>query len=204
MMDSFSSINSMIIHRFTGQITIVQEPSSLLIPVNEAGVFSCKAVCNTTCFGVWIINGSYLQDGTEARRQLESQGFNLSIPPQWNESLREYTIKLLVNASKPVNNSDIQCASSPYGIDFNLNVISKSAKLLVLSSKLRSHNNNDVLSEINILFQIHQYPPTPNLKATQHISFSCGLRLTFGLVTEYNTTTSHLPTKVTKVSAIIE
>ena len=150
-------------HRFTGQITIVQEPSSLLIPVNEAGVFSCKAVCNTTCFGAWIINGSYLQDGTEARRQLESQGFNLSISPQWNNLLREYTITLLVNASETVNNTDIQCAYSLPG-DFNLNVKSKSAKLLVLSvsCKLRSQNNNNVLFKFIFSFRSTSIPQPQN------------------------------------------
>ena len=112
------------------QIRIQKEPSSLLIPVNEIGIFSCKALCTpNTCLGYWIINDSH----TQHKHDYELKGFTFHT--QRNSSNDEYTLMLTVNASEAVNNTRMYCEYSGSGDNDNDIAYSMTATLLVISSK---------------------------------------------------------------------
>ena len=104
---------------------IEEHPSSLLIPVNEIGVFSCVANCsNSQCRGVWLINGDYTHPySDEPEERFVNMGFMFPSdqPPVGNL----HTITLMVNASEAVNNTTIRC-------EFDLGVSSDPATLLVI------------------------------------------------------------------------
>lgn len=100
-------------------------PSSLLVPINEIGVFTCKARC-VQCSGHWIINGLY----TDPEDQFIAKGFMF---PPMQQSDSEILMTLRVNASEVVNNSVISCEFNPNGGEGRSNY-SRSAKLLVITS----------------------------------------------------------------------
>lgn len=108
-------------------IEIVANPSSLLVPVNEMGAFTCKARCNQ-CLGNWIVNDSF----TFRRDQLIEKGFRF-LEDRWNGD--ELTMMLTVNASEAVNNTSISCEFDPNGDGDS--VPSARATLLVISSKYK-------------------------------------------------------------------
>ena len=102
-------------------------PSSLLVPINEIGVFTCKARC-VSCAGFWVINSSY----ADPMDEFIAKGF---IFPPMQQSDSEILMTLRVNASEVVNNSVISCEFSPNGGE-GLRNFSRSAKLLVITSTI--------------------------------------------------------------------
>ena len=109
-------------------LEIVAHPSSLLVPINEIAVFSCKACSCFSCSGYWIINNSY----TEPPDEFIAKGY--SFPPMQNYS-DELLMTLLVNASEEVNNSVISCEFDPSG-GVGSRIQSRSpATLLVIAGK---------------------------------------------------------------------
>lgn len=114
-------------------ITLLEEPSSLLIPANEIGTFSCQALCVThQCTGHWLINNSYSHTSHmyEPKVELLMKGFMF---PANENSGDEYILKLVVNASESVNNTDVRCEFDVSGSSET--VQSMPATLLVISSK---------------------------------------------------------------------
>ena len=107
-------------------LEIVAHPSSLLVPVNEIGVFTCRARCNM-CSGYWIINDSFTQP---ARDQLMIKGFRFP-EDQWQGD--ELTMTITVNASEVVNNTRISCEFDPNG--GGNSVSSSTARMLVINGK---------------------------------------------------------------------
>ena len=106
---------------------ILKEPTSLLIPTNETGNFSCLAQCEGfLCTGYWIINDSE----TVFNKQRMWSRLTHSV----NGNIHTYTLALTVNASDAMNNTTIQCEFEATGDrnDFNQSVI---VKLFVISSK---------------------------------------------------------------------
>ena len=101
-------------------------PSSLLVPINEIGVFTCKARC-VSCSGHWTINYLY----TDPQTKFMEKGFMF---PTMQPSDSELFMVLKVNASEVVNNSVISCEFDPDGGE-GTRVQSKSANLLVITSK---------------------------------------------------------------------
>ena len=106
-------------------VEIVSHPSSLLVPVNEIGIFTCKAHCKS-CSGFWVINGLY----TDPEDEFIEKGF---IFPPMQQSDSEILMSLRVNASEVVNNSVISCEFDSGGGEGCRNN-SRSAKLLVITS----------------------------------------------------------------------
>ena len=121
------------LHFVAGQsiIEFVEQPLSLLIPVNEIGVFSCRVRClPNPCLGFWIINNLHSQD-MHHRSQLELRGFAFT---DTQRVMDEYKLSLTVNASEAANSSMIACEYSMTGV-IRLPSISMAAELLVISSK---------------------------------------------------------------------
>ena len=106
-------------------VEIVSHPSSLLVPINEIGVFTCKARCRS-CSGYWVIDGLY----TEIKDEFIEKGFMF---PPMQQSDSEILMTLRVNASEVVNNSVISCEFDPNSGDRSRNQ-SRSAQLLVITS----------------------------------------------------------------------
>ena len=129
-------------------LEIVAHPSSLLVPVNEIAVFTCKAHSCFSCSGYWIINGLYAEPPDE----FTSKGY--SFPPMQNYS-DELLMTLLVNASEVVNNSVISCEFDPSG-GIGSRIKSGRATLLVITSKkLKRKNLNEGNDNINeFVFQM--------------------------------------------------
>ena len=129
-------------------LEIVAHPSSLLVPINEIAVFSCKARSCFSCSGYWIINNSY----TEPPDEFIAKGY--SFPPMQNYS-DELLMTLLVNASEVVNNSVISCEFDPSG-GIGSRIKSRCATLLVITSKkLKRKNLNEGNDNINeFVFQM--------------------------------------------------
>ena len=103
---------------YAGVLIIEKEPSSLLIPANEIGVFSCQARCH--CNGYWKVNGTR-HHSINTRRMISN----------YTES--SGTLTLTVNASEVMNNTSIQCNYEENGIRTGYNY-SKIVYLLVISS----------------------------------------------------------------------
>ena len=104
---------------YAGVLIIEKEPSSLLIPANEIGVFSCQARCR--CNGYWKVNGTR-HHSIDTRRMISN----------YTES--SGTLTLTVNASEAMNNTSIQCNYEENGIGIGYNY-SAIVYLLVVSSK---------------------------------------------------------------------
>ena len=109
-----------------GEVIIVKEPSPLLIPADNVGVFSCKALCDGVlhCSGYWIINGTLHHTVTEPRMNSNYQEEN------------ENTLTLTVNVSEAMNGTSIQCR---YEADGDNNGYNKSATVhlfLILSMQM--------------------------------------------------------------------
>ena len=112
-----------------GEVIIVKEPSSLLIPADKVGVFLCKALCDGVpgCWGYWIINGT-------PRYTVNEPQMNSTY--QRNTSENENTLTLTVNASEAMNGTSIQCR---YEADGDNNGSDKSATVflyLILSMQM--------------------------------------------------------------------
>ena len=112
-------------------LEIVANPSSLLVPVNEEGAFTCKARCNQ-CSGNWIVNDSFIISASK-KDQLTGKGFQF-FEDRWNGN--ELTMMLTVNASEAVNNTNISCEFDPNGDGDS--IPSARATLLVISSKYKT------------------------------------------------------------------
>ena len=105
-------------------------PSPLLIPANEIGMFSCKALCEGfQCTGFWIINDTQRITVNEQRMM-----------SHYSSSGNEYTLTLTVNASEAMNNTRIQCKYEASG---NVHGITRSAtvSLFVISSMNQKNSN---------------------------------------------------------------
>ena len=115
-----------------GTIVFEEQPSSLLIPVNEIGVFSCAASCSPSqCVGRWTINGHYTHPyGNQPSDVFVKLGF--IFPPDRSQG-NKHTMTLMVNASEAVNNMTIACEFelNPHS-EYNL---SETATLLVISGE---------------------------------------------------------------------
>ena len=110
---------------------ILEHPSSLMIPVNSTGSFSC--VCNGSCqLGKWVINGTHTDIHSEGRSQSEEKGFIFTKPEKCQST---YTYTLTVNASEIINDTVIFCDFEPSGNSLNGSISSMKATLLVISSK---------------------------------------------------------------------
>ena len=104
---------------------IVKEPLPLLIPVNESGIFSCKALCmGVQCTGHWIINGRQYNEVNEHGMM---SNFSYS-------HTHERTLTLTVNASESMNNTSIKCRYEAL-IGANYIIDSATVYLFVMSSK---------------------------------------------------------------------
>lgn len=102
---------------------IIEHPSSLMIPVNAVGSFSCA--CNDSRWrGYWIINGSYI-DSNDKRSKFEEIGFSFT------KNGSAYT--LTVNASEAINNTLLFCDFEPIGNNLNSSISTMNAMLLVIS-----------------------------------------------------------------------
>ena len=101
----------------------MKEPLPLLIPVNESGIFSCKALCmGVHCTGHWIINGHQYNEVNEDGMMSH---FSYS-----HTHVR--TLTLTVNA---LNNTSIQCRYEVLIGDMNHIIDSATVYLFVMSSK---------------------------------------------------------------------
>ena len=111
--------------------TFLEQPSSLLIPVNRIGVFSCRAHCAArSCDWYWIINN----ESRSNQAVQQQKGFSSQISQ--NTSTKEYILTLTVNASTSVNNTNIQCQYSLGGDNDPVgDWRSRLATLLVVSGK---------------------------------------------------------------------
>jgi hypothetical protein len=104
------------------------------VPVNEVGVFTCTARCNS-CSGNWIVNGSYTISGP-ARQQLMRKGFRFHENHSNGDKL---TMMLIVNASEAVNDTRVSCEFEPNGDGDS--VPSATATLLVISGELKKNEH---------------------------------------------------------------
>lgn len=118
-------------------VEIVSHPSSLLVPINEIGIFTCKAHCRS-CSGFWVINGLY----TDPEDQFIEKGF---IFPPMQRSDSEILMTLRVNASEVVNNSVISCEFDSGGGEGCRNY-SRSAQLLVITSIINYCSMNLIIN----------------------------------------------------------
>ena len=112
-----------------GAIVIEKQPSSLLIPVNEIGVFSCVASCSSPqCVGRWRINDSYAHpyNSNEPDEMFVNMGF--MFPPDQTYQ-NQHTLTLMVNASEAVNNIRLQCE---FRVGITEYASSETANLLVI------------------------------------------------------------------------
>ena len=129
---------------------ILQNPSSLLLPVHHEATLTCRAICivGHSCTGHWLINGSYSH--TQLTHQPKAvflmKGFEfLAIRRTGNE----YTLTLRVNASAAVNNTSIQCEFDVSGTsDRNWTT---TAEILVIASE----QNNEINYIILILKKVY-------------------------------------------------
>ena len=106
-------------------IQLVEQPSTLLLPVNKSGTFSCKAQCDHYCAAFWVLNNSMtlLSNTTRMHYSVQFQG---------NTSL---ALTLTVNASSTLNNTGIACRYEPTGDRHGIVQSNTTAVLLVLSGK---------------------------------------------------------------------
>jgi hypothetical protein len=145
-------------------LEIVAHPSSLLVPVNEIGVFTCTARCaRVSCSGYWIINNLY----TDPEDEFIEKGFTF---PPMQQSDSELLMTLRVNASEAVNDSVISCEFDYSGGEGDRNQ-SKRAKLLVITS---INHNKLLFCELNLICVSHAGSPlsrNPVLeKNTTHVT----------------------------------
>ena len=125
---------------------IVKEPLPLLIPVNESGMFSCKALCvGFQCTGYWIINSR--QHNVVNEQGMISHFSN-------SQTHDEYTLTLTVNASESMNNTSIRCR---YEALFGTNHIIDSATvyLFVMSSKTNYYSIIATSTDSTTTFRFH-------------------------------------------------
>ena len=109
-------------------IAIEEHPLSLLVPVNETAIFSCKAKCESGCLVLWGINGNmYQYDPLE----IQQNGFTFSLDKDNGSIIMNVT----VNATEAINNTDIYCVFEKDGDNVLLSVRSKNATLLVITGK---------------------------------------------------------------------
>ena len=124
-------LNYVRLSRCTGQdansmIQIVQEPSSLIIPVGETGTFHCTASCLHECQGRWRINGTLLADADSRGMHSEFRPGNVSYG---------YTLILTVHASIMLNNTSVSCRYQSVGDPERHEDLRSTAFLFVVSRK---------------------------------------------------------------------
>ena len=104
-------------------------PASILVPVNSFAVFECRAYCGQWCSFYWTIDGSSASHQNQKNRFME-RGFSfLNSPPENNI----YSIRLSVNASVLVNNTQLSCVATIRTPDITHVNRSSDATLLVTS-----------------------------------------------------------------------
>ena len=106
-------------------LVIEEEPSSLLIPVNQLATFSCRSSCNT-CIGRWYVNGS-ITISNSGNPYPEYSNF---IFIQTDDG----SLVLKVNASEALNNTRVYCKFRGSGAS-TASAQSETATLLVISSE---------------------------------------------------------------------
>ena len=119
----------MIIYYHLGQV-IDEHPLSLLIPINEAAVFLCRAHCiNKTCTSIhWVINNTSL----ESENVRSMSGFIFSLDKMNHGDELEYITILTVNATEVINNTVVYCVFEESGDKGGSNH-SHNATLLVIT-----------------------------------------------------------------------
>ena len=91
-------------------------------------VFTCQAYCARRCDIEWIIENNNTA-GTHQRTWFESRGFNFFRSDPVNMT---YTIKLTVNASTSINDSELLCSVILLGSNNkHILLLSNAAMLLV-------------------------------------------------------------------------
>lgn len=108
------------VHSAEHDVRLVEGPSTLLLPVNENGTFSCKALCDHVCSAYWVINGSDLPP--DMLRMHQQYDGNTSVG---------YTLTLTINASHTFNNTRIACRYEANGVRDDID-LSTSAFLFVI------------------------------------------------------------------------
>ena len=110
-------------------IYIQEGPKSLLIPVNTNAVFTCQAYCAKRCDIDWFINNNNTANSHQ-RIWFESIGFRFSRLEKINMT---YTVRLTVNASISINDTELWCSVIVDSITTDDRVMSHPATLLVLT-----------------------------------------------------------------------
>lgn len=116
----------------TWDITIVEHPSSLVVPVNATAVFSCTARCTPSpcdLMGQWLVNDTFITDSI-------------------HHSCDNLSMILMLNTSNASNGSKVRCY-------FDLNEIfsinehedSEIASLILMDGELQSILGH---SELNV------------------------------------------------------
>ena len=142
-------------HAAAGQhIQLVEEPSTLLLPVNQIGSFTCKGRCDHECSAYWVINSSDLLQNTSRMHQ----HFH-------GDTSRVHTLTLNINASDTFNNTEIRCRYEPNGDRPGI-VLSDPPSFLFIISGMKMMMNESVIT-LN-LAQSNQYHQTPLLKEMPH------------------------------------
>ena len=103
-------------------IIIIENPMSLLVPVNSTVVFTSRALCNVTCSAHWKVNDSY------------SLGNNFVPTP--SEIGSDVTATLTVVALVSENNTEVVCEFDGIGDNGGL-VNSDSATLFIILGNIR-------------------------------------------------------------------
>ena len=86
---------------------VEQHPVSLLIPVDETAVFTCKAKCDNRCTVYWVINGTDIYD-EQQHSQFQQMGFTFSHHKD-SQNSSMYNTRLTVNATEAINNTNVSC-----------------------------------------------------------------------------------------------
>ena len=106
---------------------ISESPESLLVPVNTNAMFRCQAYCVSVCDIDWIING--VTANPHQRTIFKNRGFTFFGLEQVNTT---YTVRLAINASANVNDTELWCNVILDGDVIHAPVRSSHAKLLVI------------------------------------------------------------------------
>ena len=94
-------------------------------------MFTCRAYCAVKCDIDWIINNSVVANYYQKTR-LESKGFSFSRLEHFNTT---YTVRLTINASTSVNDTELMCNVFRDNIAIHDRVTSNLAKLIVITGK---------------------------------------------------------------------
>ena len=108
---------------------ILEGPKSLLIPVNTNAVFTCQAYCAKMCNIEWFIENNNTAN-LHQKTWFQSRGFRFT---QMEKINMTYTIRLTVNASAIINDTELWCNVFLNSVTSHVRVMSHPATLLVLT-----------------------------------------------------------------------